>query len=667
MLYKGFKVLPYCPKCGTAISSHEVALGYKETTDPSIFIKFKAKTIENTYFLAWTTTPWTLISNLALVVNPQETYVKISHQGEFLILAEKLLKVIEEEYQVVEKFSGFDLEYLEYEPLFPYCQEKDKKAFFIACNDYVSMEDGSGIVHTAPAFGAEDYETGKKYNLPLYNPVDSEGKFVESVKEYANIFVKDADKDIIKNLKERGLLYRQQQIKHTYPFCWRCQSPLIYYARDSWFIKTTKYKKELISENKKINWYPNFVGENRFGTWLENNVDWAISRDRFWGTPLPIWKCEKCNKTIVVESVAELLKMGKMKDGSQVDKNIDLHRPYIDEVILTCPDCGEKMQRVEEVMDCWFDSGAMPFAQRHYPFENKENFDSLYPADFICEGIDQTRGWFYSLLAISVLLTGKASYKNVLVNDLILDKNGEKMSKSKGNVTDPFEIMEKYGADASRWYLVSSSPVWVPMKFNEDDIKEVLNKFFGTLKNIYSFFVTYSNIDNFKVCEEMLENHQKTAEIDIWIFSKLNNLIDKVKKSYDNYDLTKASRAIQNFVIEDLSNWYIRRSRRRYWSMTLTQDKKDAYITLFQVLSETAKLIAPISPFIAENIYSNLNSGNSVHLRDFPVFEPKAVNAELEKKMDTVISLVTLGRIARNSCQIKVRQTLSQIKISEKI
>ncbi len=664
LIYKGHKIVPYCPSCGTPLSSHEVAQGYQETEDPSVFVKFKVKAEENTYFLAWTTTPWTLISNVALVVNPEESYVKVLHNEQNLILAKARLEILEGDYEIIEEFIGKELEYKEYEQLFQFVKA-DKKAFYIGLADYVTMGDGTGVVHTAPAFGQDDYDLGKKYDLPVLQPVDAAGKFTAEVTDWAGEFVKDADKGIIRNLKDRGMLYKRVQITHSYPFCWRCKSPLIYYARSSWYIKTSDYKEQMIKNNESINWHPQFVGEKRFGAWLENNVDWAISRDRFWGTPLNVWVCDDCNELESAGSIAELREKGTLKDGSAVPEDIELHRPYVDDIVMDCK-CGSKMHRTPEVIDCWFDSGAMPFAQWHYPFENKERFEKeLFPADFISEGIDQTRGWFYSLLAISTILTGKAPYKNVLVNDLILDKKGQKMSKTKGNSVNPMELMDKFGADANRWYLLAVSPPWIPTKFDDTGVAETVNKFFGTLKNVYSFYVTYANIDNFNAADYEISDN-KTVEIDTWIISKLNSLIKYVTENTDNYDLTKGVRAIQSFMIDDLSNWYVRRCRRRYWEMTLTDDKKEAYLTLYQVLVSVSKLIAPIAPYIAEEIFTNLTGEESVHLKNYPKANVHAINPTLEKEMQTVIELVSLGRAARNTCQIKVRQTLGALFIPEK-
>jgi len=664
LIYKGHKIVPFCPSCGTPLSSHEVALGYQDVEDPSIYVKFKATTMSDTYFMAWTTTPWTLISNVALVVNPEQTYVKVSHNGEYLILAKDRLGVLEGEYQIVQTYTGKELEFTQYEQLFDFVKPPER-AFYIACGDYVSMSDGTGIVHTAPAFGQDDYTIGKKYQLPFIQPVDDSGKFTDVVTDHAGIFVKDADKAIIRSLKDRGLLYKREQITHSYPFCWRCKSPLIYYARSTWYIRTSDYKDRMIAENDEVHWQPSFVGEKRFGEWLENNVDWALSRDRFWGTPLNIWKCADCGEMMSIGSIAELVKAGKMSDGSPVPPDIELHRPYVDNVRIPCPSCNAEMSRTPEVIDCWFDSGAMPFAQWHYPFENSDIFHKeLFPADFICEGIDQTRGWFYTLLAISTLLKGCTPFRNVLVNDLILDKNGQKMSKSKGNTVDPMQLMTDYGADAIRWYLLYVSPPWTPTKFNEKDVEETYSKFIGTLKNVYSFYVTYANIDGF-VASEYMGKHTPTVELDRWVYSKLHNLIALVEENNETFDFTRSLRAIQRFVVDDLSNWYVRRSRRRYWAMTLTDDKKDAYLTLYEVLVLLAKLIAPFAPFIAEEIFTNLTAGESVHLTTYPAPDTKYIDPTLENEMDTIINIVTMGRAARNQAQIKIRQTLQTLYVND--
>ncbi len=666
LIYKGHKIVPYCPSCGTPLSSHEVAQGYMDVEDPSVFVRFKALDAENTSYLAWTTTPWTLISNVALAVNPQETYVKVLHQSEYLILAKALLSVLDGEYEIVEEFPGSALEYRKYQPLFSFVPV-EKEAWFIGLADYVSMSDGTGIVHTAPAFGQDDYSLGLKYNLPFVQPVDSEGKFIDLITPWAHQFVKHADKDIIRTLKEQGSLYRREQIKHSYPHCWRCDNPLIYYARESWYIRTTLFKEQLIENNKKITWYPSFVGEKRFGEWLENNVDWALSRDRFWGTPLNVWVCDDCGSLDSVGSIAELISKGTLKDGSAVPEDIDLHRPQIDDVLLCCSKCGSNMHRTPEVIDCWFDSGAMPFAQWHYPFENADRFESeLFPADFISEGIDQTRGWFYSMLTISTLLTGRSSYKSCLVNDLILDKNGQKMSKSKGNSVDPLQLMQEFGADAIRWYLLEVSPPWVPTRFDLDGVREILGKFFGTLKNVYSFYVTYANIDGFDARNYELK-WEKSSEIDRWIVSRLHSLIRDVTQWNEVYEFTKSVRAIQVFVIDEVSNWFVRRSRRRFWSMDLNQDKIDAYLTLYQVMIEVATLMAPYAPYLADEIYVNLTGDESVHLVDYPHPVVEMIDPTLETEMQIVIDVVSMGRAARNDCQIKIRQPLGKMYVPAKL
>ena len=657
LIYKAHKIVPYCPSCGTPLSSHEVAQGYKDIEDPSVFVRFKAMDEENTWYLAWTTTPWTLISNVALAVNAKETYVKVLHQGQNLILAKARLEVLGDDYEIISEFLGKTLERREYEPLFTFVPV-DRKAWYIGLGDYVTMSDGTGIVHTAPAFGEDDYRLGKLYDLPFVQPVDGAGKFTEEVTPWAGQFVKAADKDIIRHLKEHGMLFRREQIKHSYPHCWRCNSMLIYYARESWYIRTTDFRQQLVDNNKKIAWYPSFVGEKRFGDWLENNVDWAISRDRFWGTPLNIWVCDSCEAKTSIGSIAELRKQGRLKDGTEVPADIELHRPWIDEVELTCT-CGGKMSRTSEVIDCWFDSGAMPFAQHHYPFENKDIFESeLFPADFISEGIDQTRGWFNSLLAISTLLKGVSSYKSCLVNDMILDKSGQKMSKTKGNSIDVIELMHTYGADAIRWYLLDVSPPWVPTRFDVEGVRETQSKFIGTLKNVYSFYVTYANIDGFNAMDYPADL-KRSAEIDQWIISRLQTLIGNVFGWMEIYEFTKAVRAIQDFVIDEVSNWYVRRSRRRFWAMELGADKIDAYRTLNLVLCEISKLIAPIMPYLAEEIFISLTGSKSVHLEDYPVSQSEYIDPDLEARMQLIIDIVSLGRAARNECQIKVRQPLA--------
>lgn len=681
MIYQENKIVPFCPSCGTPLSSHEVALGYCEVEDPSIFIKFKMKNgklsarggsayggkIKNNdiYFLAWTTTPWTLISNVALVVHPDHKYVKIQNGEEYLILAKERLDTIKGNYSIIEEYKGSDLKNIEYEQLFPFIVP-DKKAFYVVLGDYVTMEDGTGIVHTAPAFGEDDYKTGKKYDLPFIQPVNEEGKFTDEVTDWAGLFVKDADKYIIKDLKDRGLLYDRTQIKHTYPFCWRCNSPLIYFARKSWYIKTTAFVDKMKENNAKINWYPKYVGEKRFGDWLDNNVDWALSRDRYWGTPLNIWICENCKTQDSPDSIKSLIKKGKMHNGNPVPEDIELHRPYVDEIEFTCPKCGGKMHRTPEVIDCWFDSGSMPFGQWHYPFENQDIFDAdLFPADFIAEGIDQTRGWFYTLLAISTFIKGVSSYKSCLVNDLVLDKNGIKMSKSKGNAVDVFYIFHKYGADATRWYMLAVSPPWTPTRFDEEGIKEVNNKFFGTLKNVLSFFVTYANIDNF-VYDNYKIDAKDRPELDRWVISRLTSIIKSVTEFNEKFDLTRSVRLIQNFIINDVSNWYVRRIRKRCWASGMEDDKISAYLTLYEILLNVSKLCAPFAPFVSEEIFRILTEKESVHLEEFPEYDESLINKKLEHDMKNVIDIVTLARAARNEVQIKIRQPLRTLYLPEK-
>ncbi len=656
-IYEGHKILPYCSRCGTGLASHEVAQGYEEIKTTTVYVKFKRKDVDE-YFLAWTTTPWTLAANVCLTVHPEVDYVKIKTEGQIYYLAKNLLdKVIKEEYEIIEEMKGKDLEYVEYEQLMPFVKA-DKKAFFITCNDYVTTEDGTGIVHSAPAFGEDDYNTGVKYNLPVIQPVDETGKYTDT--PWKGMFVMDADPEIIKWLKEEGKLLRKATMAHNYPHCWRCKTPLLYYAKPSWYIQMTKLKDKLIDNNNSVEWYPPFVGEKRFGNWLENLNDWAISRSRYWGTPLPLWRCE-CGKVESIGSRKELVE----RAIEDIDETIELHRPYVDDVHIVCPDCGKPMTRVKDVIDCWFDSGAMPFAQQHYPFENSENFDELFPADFICEGIDQTRGWFYSLLAISTFVKGVSPYKRVLVNDLILDKFGKKMSKSKGNTVDPFELFDKYGADALRWYLLYVSPAWTPTRFDEDGLKEVLSKFFGTIKNVYTFFALYANTDNVNP-KEFLVEYKDRPELDRWMISKFNNLVKTVRQNMDAYDLTKVVRNIQEFVNEDLSNWYIRRSRRRFWVTDLTEDKKAVYNTTYEILVGIAKLTAPFAPYLSEEIYRNLTGEKSVHLSYYPEANEELIDERVEKRMDLVRDLVKLGRASRESARIKVRQPVQKIHIDGK-
>ncbi len=658
LLYEGHKILPYCSRCGTGLASHEVALGYEEIKTETVTVKFKLKG-KDEYFLAWTTTPWTLPSNVCLTVNPEVTYVKVNSDGQIYYLAKDLAdKVLEKEYEILEELKGKDLEYMEYEQLIPFIKVNDK-AFFVTLGDYVTTEDGTGIVHSAPAFGEDDYNTGLRYDLPVVNPVGEDGKFTTT--PWAGKFVMDADEDIIKWLKENGKLYKKEKILHNYPHCWRCHTPLLYYAKPSWYIEVTKFKDKLIENNNGVNWYPEFVGEKRFGNWLENLNDWAITRSRYWGTPFPLWRCEDCGHIESVGSRDELVE----KAIEDIDRDLDLHRPYVDKVHFKCPECGGLMTREKDVIDVWFDSGSMPFAQHHYPFEHKDDFDKLFPADFICEGIDQTRGWFYSLLAISTFVTGKAPYKNVLVNDLVLDKEGKKMSKSKGNTVDPFKLFDEYGADVLRWYLIYVSPPWTPTKFDEDGLKEVESKFFRSIRNVYNFFSLYANTDEVDPREFNIP-YENRPEIDRWILSKFNSLLIETEENMEQFELTRAVRDIQEFVIEDLSNWYIRRNRRRFWSTSLDDDKKAVYNTTYEILVGLTKIIAPFVPFIAEELYRNLTDNESVHLDYYPKVNQKLIDKKLEQKMDLVRDLVALGRASRESVKIKVRQPLQEVLIDGK-
>lgn len=657
LFYEGQKILPYCPRCGTGLATHEVAQGYKEISVDTVIVCMKKKD-EDAYFLVWTTTPWTLIANVALCVNPNEEYVKVKSQGHKFILAKKLAnKILGEDIEILETYKGSELEYVEYEQLIP-SLSVDKKAFYVTCDEYVTMEDGTGIVHLAPAFGQDDYNVGRKYNLPYLNPVGDDGKYKEGLWKGQNVF--EADLEVIKYLKKEDKLFKKQKIVHNYPHCWRCDSPLIYYSKPSFYLEITKIKDKIIKANSKVNWYPEYVGEKRFANWLENLNDWAISRNRYWGTPLPLWRCS-CGHSIMIGSKKELIELATTK----VSEDIDLHRPYVDDIYIKCPICGKEMTRVNDVIDCWFDSGAMPFAQYHYPFENDELFNTQFPADFIAEGIDQTRGWFYSLLVISTFIKGVSPYKNVLVNELLLDKNGQKMHKSKGNAIEPFTIISKYGADIVRFYLPYVSPVWTPLKFDEDGLKEVHSKFFNPLKNTYTFFQMYANIDNidprnFKVATSDLEN------IDKWLLSKYNKLIKNVTSAYEEYDLNKVVKLVTEFVSDDLSNWYIRRNRKRFWQSELDNSKMSVYQTTYEVLIGICKIVAPISPFITEEIYQNLTDEESVHLASFPIPDEKLIDEELENKMELVRNLISLGRNAREEAKIKVRQPISKVIIDGK-
>ena len=659
LFYEGSKILPYCPRCGTGLASHEVAQGYEEVSANTVIVPFKKKD-EDCYFLVWTTTPWTLSSNVALCVNPKETYVKVISQGNKFILAKALLtKVLNgEEVEVVEEFKGKDLEYTEYEQLIPDF-DVNKKAFFVTCADYVTMEDGTGIVHIAPAFGEDDAKVGKDYNLPYLNPVGEDGKYLDGT--WKNMFVFDADLEIIKYLKENDKLFKKQKVSHQYPHCWRCHTPLIYYSKPSFYIETTKLKDRIIEANKTVNWHPSFVGEKRFGNWLENMKDWAISRNRYWGTPLPLWRCD-CGHMEMIGSRKELVE----KAIEDIDETIDLHRPYVDDVHIKCPHCEKEMSRVTDVIDCWFDSGSMPFAQYHYPFENKELWEEQFPADFIAEGIDQTRGWFYTLLVISVFITGKAPYKNVLVNDLLLDKFGKKMSKSKGNIVEPFTTIEEFGADTVRFYLPYVSPVWTPLRFDTEGMKEIYSKYISTFKNAYSFFEMYANADNIDPREYDVKVEDREL-IDKWLLSKLNKLTKTVIEGYEEYDLNKVVRAIIPFLNDDLSNWYIRSNRRRFWDSELTLSKKSVYLTTYEVLVTLAKLTAPITPYISDEIYTKLTGEESVHLANFPDAVESLINEKVEEKMDLVRDICSLGRDAREDVNIKVRQPISEVILAKSV
>lgn len=664
LIYQGFKILPYCPRCETPLSSHEVSQGYRDVKDPSIYIRFKSIDDPDTYFLVWTTTPWTLISNVALAVHPDVEYLKVLYNGEKLIIAEpRVNEVLAGEYQVLERQKGSQLEHKRYEPLYKFVSTK-RDAYYVILGDFVTTEDGTGIVHTAPAFGEDDYLVGQKYHLPVVQPVDKSGRFEEEVTDFKGKFVKDADVEIISDLKNRKLLFRKETVEHSYPHCWRCDSPLLYYARKSWYIRTTDFKEKMLINNDKINWFPAEVGEGRFGEWLKNNVDWALSRDRYWGTPLNIWVCEKCGHNISIGSIKEL-----KEKGENVPDDMDLHKPHVDNIQISCEKCSKSMKRVPEVIDVWFDSGSMPYAQWHYPFENKKVFKSNFPADFICEGVDQTRGWFYSLLAISTLLFNKPAFKNIVVNELILDKEGQKMSKSRGNAVIPEEVINEYGSDPLRWYFVTVSAPWVPKRFDTNGIAEVYRKFFDTLYNIYSFFSLYANIDNYD-CKTKPVPFEKRPEIDRWILSLLYTHLEQVSEKLENYDMTRAARIISDFILDDVSNWYVRRNRRRFWKGEMNTDKLSAYQTLYEILLTVVKMIAPIVPLVAEDLYLNLKietMPESVHLNDFPSLTDEMrsnQNLELENRMQVAQRVVSLARALRNNAKLKVRQPLSMIVIS---
>lgn len=694
LLYKGYKIVPYCPRCGTPLSSHEVAQGYKDVKEKSAIAKFKVKGTENEYILAWTTTPWTLPSNVALCVNPEETYVKVkvnvndkndvvkegeedtSVGEEYYILAEALLSVIEGVYEVIETYVGKDLEYKAYEPLFDYAFNKPdgtlgelgdrtnvngKKAFYVTCDSYVTLTDGTGVVHIAPAFGEDDANVGRKYDLPFVQLVDESGHMKPEATDIAGVFCKEADKTILHLLGQNKLLFKVLKFEHSYPFCWRCDTPLIYYARESWFIKMTAVKEDLIRNNNTINWIPENIGKGRFGDWLENVQDWGISRNRYWGTPLNVWECE-CGHMHSIGSIEELKEL-----SGNCPEDIELHRPYIDEVTIPCSKCGKDMHRVPEVVDCWFDSGAMPFAQHHYPFENKEIFESQFPADFISEAVDQTRGWFYSLLAESTLLFNKAPYKNVIVLGHVQDENGQKMSKSKGNAVDPFDALEQYGADAIRWYFYVNSAPWLPNRFHGKAVMEGQRKFMGTLWNTYAFFVLYANIDEFDATKYSLE-YDKLPAMDKWLLSRLNTVVKTVDENLANYKIPETARALQDFV-DEMSNWYVRRGRERFWAKGMEQDKINAYMTLYTSLVTICKAAAPMVPFMTEDIYQNLvcsinkNAPESIHLCEFPEVTEEWIDKQLEKDMEEVLDIVVLGRACRNTANIKNRQPIGKMYV----
>ena len=661
LIYKGHKVVPYCPRCGTSLSSHEVAQGYKDVVDESAIGKFKVIGEDNTFLLAWTTTPWTLLSNVALVVNPEAIYAKVESKGSVYILAKELLEdVIGEDYKILEECVGNDLQGIEYQPLFDYAKP-DKKAYFVVADDYVTLSDGTGIVHTAPAFGEDDARVGREHNLPFVQLVNEEGYFTEEVTPWQNISVKDADPLIIEYLKKEGTLYKSEPFEHNYPHCWRCDTALIYYARDTWFIEMTKVRDQLVANNNTVNWTPPNIGKGRFGNFLEGVVDWGISRSRYWGTPLPIWECS-CSHRHMIGSIEELKSM-----SDNCPDDIELHKPYIDNVHVKCPECSEQMTRVEDVIDCWYDSGAMPFAQWHYPFENKDIFEENFPANFISEAVDQTRGWFYTLMAISTVLFDKSPYENVIVLGHVQDAEGQKMAKSRGNVVDPWDVLDEQGADAVRWYFYSASSPWLPSRFGPENVGEAQRKFMGTFWNTYAFYVLYANIDEFDPTEHSLD-YDKLGMMDKWVLSKLQTLVAKVDKELGEYNIFDPARAMENFV-DDLSNWYVRRSRERFWQGEMPQDKINAYMTLYTVLETLAKLSAPFIPFMAENIYQNLiktvnpSAPESIHLCDYPVANTDWIDPELEKNMDAVLQVVVLGRAGRNESNIKNRQPIGQMYV----
>ena len=662
LLYEGHKIVPYCPRCGTPLSSHEVAQGYKDVKERSAVVRFKVKG-EDAYILAWTTTPWTLPSNVALCVNPDEDYVKVTSKGYIYYMAAALVDtVLGEGAEILEHYQGKDLEFKEYEPLFPYAEKRigNKKAYYVVCDTYVTLTDGTGVVHIAPAFGEDDSKVGHRYDLPFVQLVNEKGEMTEET-PWAGTFCKKADMAVLQALEDKDLLFDAPLFEHSYPHCWRCDTPLIYYARETWFIRMTAVKEDLIRNNNTINWIPESIGKGRFGDWLENVQDWGLSRNRYWGTPLPVWQCE-CGHQDCIGSIEEL----KEKADNCPD-DIELHRPYIDAVTIKCPKCGKEMHRVPEVIDCWFDSGSMPFAQHHYPFENKETFEKQFPAQFISEAVDQTRGWFYSLLAISTLLFNKAPYENVIVLGLVQDENGQKMSKSKGNAVDPFDALQTYGADAIRWYFYTSSAPWLPSRFAGKTVVEGQRKFMGTLWNTYAFFVLYANIDNFDATKYSLE-YDKLAVMDKWLLSRLESTVKAVDDNLANYRIPEAAKALQSFV-DDMSNWYVRRSRERFWAKGMEQDKINAYMTLYTALVTVAKAAAPMIPFMTEDIYQNLvksidaSAPESIHLCDFPEVHENWIDPKMEEDMADLLEIVVMGRAARNTANIKNRQPIGTMYV----
>jgi isoleucyl-tRNA synthetase len=663
LIFRGHKVLPYCARCGTTLSSHEVSQGYADKEDPSIYVKLRIKERPDTFLLVWTTTPWTLISNIAVAVHPDLCYLKVRFRDEMLVVAEDRARaVLGEDFEVVEKIPGTDLDGLHYEPPFAFLKPEGRSHVVVTA-DFVTAEDGTGLVHTAPAFGEDDYNLARRKDLAFVNPVRDDGTFSDEVPPYRGKFVIDANEAIIQDLKARGILFASGTMTHTYPFCWRCDAPLIYYAHPSWFVKTTAFKDEMIRVNEAVNWYPPEYGSNRFGRWLENNVDWALSRERYWGTPLNIWICESCGKEQSVGSIEELRSLALRMEGE-----VDLHRPWIDGVVLKCPSCSGRMRRTPEVIDCWFDTGGMPYAQYHYPFENRDLFESQFPADFICEAVDQTRGWFYSLLAISTFMSHESSFKNVMVAELVLDEGGQKMSKSRGNVVAPSDVIAQTGADPLRWYMYASSPIWLPKKFSVEAVVEVARKVLGTLRNVFSFFTLYANIDGFDPRVHSTPVGERTL-MDRWLVSRLNSLVAYVDSELSHYEVTRAARAIQDFIIDDLSNWYVRRSRRRYWRHEMNHDKISAYCTLYEALVALSKLAAPFLPFVAEEIYRHLvvpvagDAPTSVHLCDYPPGDRELVDTDLETGMAMVMRWVSLVRAARNRARIKVKQPLARVRL----